>query len=51
MNNVRRMKALLFSLETNGKRMKRPAEIAASTDEEAQSFRIAEKRFEKGPIS
>jgi hypothetical protein len=51
MNIARRMKAFLFSLERNGKRMRRPAEIMANTEEEAQSFRTAEKRIEKGPIS
>jgi hypothetical protein len=51
MNIARRMNAFLFSLETNGKRMRRPAEMMANTEEEAQSFKTAERRLEKGPIS
>jgi hypothetical protein len=51
MNIARRMKAFLFSLETNGKRMRRLSETMANNEEEAQSFRTAERRLENGPIS
>jgi hypothetical protein len=51
MNIARRMSAFLFLLETNGKRMRRPTEMMPNNEEEAQSFRTAERRLEKGPIS
>jgi len=51
MNKASRMKESLFLLATNGKRMRRAAETIVNTEEEAQSFRTAEKRLEKDPIS
>ena len=45
------MKEFLLLLARNGKRMKRATETIANIEEEAQSFRTAEKRLEKGPIS
>lgn len=51
MNIARRMKAFLFSFETNGKRMKRLAEMMPMIELEAQSLRTARRRLKKGPIS
>jgi hypothetical protein len=51
MNIARRMKAFLLSLEMKGKKMRRLTEMMANNEEEAQSFRTAERRLEKGPIS